>query len=86
MKLNVVFLRALFWALCSLLFIIYINDIANLTGHGNFVLFADDTNIYVTVNSEEEVYDNAQAVLNQVYKYMVSNQLHINLTESLYMH
>ena len=69
-----------------LLFLLYINDIANSSNDGNFVLFADDTNIFVTGCNEDEVYAKAQLVLNQVHQYMVSNQLHINLTKSLYMH
>ena len=69
-----------------LLFLLYINDIANSSIDGNFVLFADDTNIFVTERDEDEVYKKAQIVMNEVHQYMVSNQLHINLTKSLYMH
>ena len=69
-----------------LLFLIYINDLANSSADGNFVLFADDTNIFVSGKNEEDVYAKAQTVLNQVHEYMASNQLHINLTKSLYMH
>ena len=69
-----------------LLFLLYINDIANSSVDGNFVLFADDTNIFVIGQNEEEVYAKAQNVLNQVDQYMVSNQLHINLTKSVFMH
>ena len=69
-----------------LLFLIYINDIINSTALGHFVLFADDTNIFVTGKDENEVYINANTVLGEVYEYMIKNQLHINMTKSVYMH
>ena len=69
-----------------LLFLIYINDITNSSEHGEFVLFADDTNIFVIGKTEEEVYQRANDVLQAVQSYMTSNLLHINLTKSVYMH
>ena len=69
-----------------LLFLIYINDIIHSSELGHFVLFADDTNIFVTGKSENEAYMNANNVLNEVYKYMLMNQLHINMGKSVYMH
>ena len=69
-----------------LLFLIYINDITNATDQGNFVLFADDTNIFVIGKSENEVYEKANYVLDAVYEYMTKNLLHINMTKSVYMH
>ena len=69
-----------------LLFLVYINDITNASEEGNFVLFADDTNIFVTGKSEEEVYSKANQVLAAVHDYMIKNQLHINMTKSVYMH
>ena len=69
-----------------LLFLIYINDIINSSALGHFVLFADDTNIFVTGKNEEEVYNNANIVLAEVYEYMTKNQLHINKSKSVYMH
>ena len=68
-----------------LLFLIYINDITNASDLGHFILFADDTNIFITGKSEEEVYSRANLVLNAVNDYMESNLLHINLSKSVYM-
>ena len=53
---------------------------------GHFVLFADDTNIFVSGKNENEAYRNANKVLNDVYKYMLMNQLHINMEKSVHMH
>ena len=69
-----------------LLFLIYINDLVNSSTRGDFVLFADDTNIFVPGKTKIEAYENAQIVLNGIHEYMFSNQLHINLTKSVYMH
>ena len=69
-----------------LLFLIYINDLVNASSNGTFVLFADDTNIFVTGRDENEVYSKAQSVLNDIYAYMNSNLLHINMSKTVYMY
>ncbi len=69
-----------------LLFLIYINDIANSTDNGLFVLFADDTNIFVSANSKAQVYNKANLVLHKVSHYMLSNQLHINMSKCVHMY
>ena len=78
-----------------LLFLIYINDliacnnnhdIVDNDNRDEFVLFADDTNIFVVGKNEDEVYLNAQILLNKVNEYMYSNQLHINMKKSVYIH
>ena len=69
-----------------LLFILYINDIVNSSSDGEFVLFADDTNIFVSGNSAMEAYDKANKVLNDISSYMLSNQLHINVSKCCYIH
>ena len=60
-----------------LLFLLYINDIVNCSDKGHFVLFADETNIFVSGNSAEEAYTKANSVLRDVSDYMLSNKLTI---------
>ena len=48
---------------------------------GHFVLFADDTNIFVVGKDEEQAYINANVVLNELHTYMLQNQLHINTSK-----
>ena len=75
-----------------LLFLIYINDLFHSNSRTNdrcnddFVLFADDTNIFVAGQNEEEVYLTAQNILNNLNGYMYSNQLRIYLTKSVFIH
>ena len=52
----------------------------------NFILYADDTNIFIMGSTKEEAYLNANNVLNDVYSYMKCNLLHINMSKSCYMH
>ena len=69
-----------------LLFLIYINDIVSSTTLGEFILFADDTNIFIVDENEKTAYEKANKVLAGVNEYMKSNQLHINVGKSCYMH
>ena len=69
-----------------LLFLLYINDICNITNKGKFVLFADDTNIFVAADSKNKVYELANEVLHAVNKYMGVNLLHINVKKCCYMY
>ena len=69
-----------------LLFLIYINDIIRCSKLGHFVMFADDTNIFITGSTENEVYSKASKLLRELNMYMLSNQLHINTEKCVYMH
>ena len=69
-----------------LLFLIYINDLSNSAKDCMFVLFADDTNIFIHAKSKTEVYEKAKQVLKSIHYYMSTNKLHINANKSCYMH
>ncbi|NRB82058.1 MAG: RNA-directed DNA polymerase, partial [Saccharospirillaceae bacterium] len=69
-----------------LLFLLYINDIVNSSDLGIFVLFADDTNIFVVGRNADDAYDKANMILQSVYTYMKVNELHINMSKCCYMH
>ena len=69
-----------------LLFLIYINDIVSSSSSAEFVLFADDTNIFVIGRSAQEAFEKANSVMEKVSNYMESNKLHINAGKSCYMH
>ena len=71
-----------------LLFLLYINDLMNCYNeeHNNFILYADDTNIFVVGNTKEEAFSRANRILENVYFYMKCNLLHINMEKCCYMH
>ena len=71
-----------------LLFLLYINDLKNCYNGPlcNFILYADDTNIFIIGKTKEEAYRHANEALTMVSEYMRCNLLHINMTKSCYMH
>ena len=44
-----------------LLFLLYINDISNCSKLGTFILFADDTNIFVEGQSAKDAYETRES-------------------------
>ena len=69
-----------------LLFLLYINDICNVSDNGKFILFADDTNIFVAADSKSAAYNAANCILNTVQNYMKCNLLHINKKKCCYIY
>ena len=68
-----------------LLFLVYINDLTNAHKNSQFVLFADDTNIFVFSKNRLEAYQKANSILKSVYNYTMANKLHINTGKSCYI-
>ena len=58
----------------------------NSTNLAIFILFADDTNIFVTDKCLIEAYKKANVVLQAINRYMSANKLHINLSKCCYIH
>ena len=74
-------------ALGPLFFILYVNDIISCAEASvEFILFADDTNIFIYAPTSEELYCKANKVLRQLKSYIDANYLHINLKKSKYIH
>ena len=69
-----------------LLFILYINDISRASNLGTFIMFADDTNIFVVGNTEREAYKKGNEILKSIRLYMLCNKLHINMSKCCYIH
>ena len=68
-----------------LLFLIYINDLTNAHKTSQYILFADDTNIFIVSKNRTDLYKNANTVLESVHNYTLANKLHINIGKSCYM-
>ena len=64
------------------------NDIVNCFSDSEvkFVLYADDTNIFISGPSREATYKKANLVLKHVSIYMKCNLLHINMSKCCYIH
>ena len=69
-----------------LLFLIYINYLQNCSNLAQFMLFADDTNMFVSGKNHGDAILKANALLTSVSSYMLANKLHINMKKSCYMH
>ena len=69
-----------------LLFLLYINDISRLSNLGTYVLFADDTNIFVEGKTAQEAYEKGNNLLKCLQTYMILNKLHVNMSKCCYMH
>ena len=68
-----------------LLFLIYINGLPNISNNAEFVLFADDTNIFVEAKNRMLAYENANKILKAVHLYMLVNKLHINMSKCCFI-
>ena len=68
-----------------LLFIIFINDIVNISKMASFVLFADDLNLFVAHTCRATVYSLANSILKELYKYCISNKLIINFSKCCFI-
>ena len=71
-----------------LLFLLYINDLQNSFSDPDckFVLYADDSNIFVIANTKTEAIIKANKILSCIRNYMLSNLLHINFDKCCYIH
>ena len=68
-----------------LLFLVYINDIANGSPGSKIRLFADDANVFIIDRSIFDLFDKANIVLNDLNLWFISNKLSINIEKTNYM-
>lgn len=68
-----------------LLFIIYINDIVNSCSEGNIKMFADDTILYITGESCEEIERKMNIMFNVAEEWMNVNGSKLNASKTKYM-
>ena len=73
-----------------LLFLIYMNDISNSSNLFKFILFADDTNLFSTIEYTLPTHtSNVNELLNNelanIYEWLTVNRLSLNLTKTKYM-
>ena len=68
-----------------LLFLLYINDLPNISNVLNFYLFADDTNIYYESDSLNDLEKTINKELNKLYLWLNVNRLSLNLDKTNYI-
>ena len=68
-----------------LLFIIFINDIQNASTLAKFILFADDLNVFLENTDRDVLYEQANAVLSDIYEYCKANLLIVNFEKCCFM-
>ena len=67
------------------LFVLYINDICNVSKLAKLILFADDTNIFCAGNNLKELQGMINGVLAKLAKWFAVNKLTLNLSKTNYM-
>ena len=65
-----------------LLFLIYINDLPNISKVLNFYLFADDTNIYFEAESPEKLETILNHELKELHTWLIVNRLSLNIDKT----
>ena len=68
-----------------LLFILYINDFAGVSDKLYYVLFADDTNVFLDGKCIESLLEILHLELSKLHSWLVSNKLTLNLAKTHFM-
>ena len=68
-----------------LLFIIYINDLPNISNEAKFILYADDANIIINGTNITDIMQQLNTLCNILPKWVISNGLALNLKKTKYM-
>ena len=68
-----------------LLFLLYVNDIVNVSSSLMPIIFADDTNIFLKGRSAKDVTETINKELSQIVLWLNSNKLSLNVTKTHYM-
>ena len=68
-----------------LLFLVYINDIHKSSDILQYILFADDTNLFLQHNNIEQLVQTATQELSKVSQWLNSNKLTLNVDKTSFM-
>ena len=71
--------------LVPLLFIIYINDIANCCKDGLFRIFADDTGIFCHSTDLKLLVEKANNIIKNVNEWFIANKLTLNVDKTSFI-
>ena len=65
-----------------LLFLLYINDLPNISKKLKFFLFADDTNIYLDSYDLKKLEKTINKELSKLYEWLCINRLSLNISKT----
>ena len=73
-----------------LLFLMYMNDMPNSSRHLDFILYADDTTLFNTIefsipNEDSDPFKTINDELHKVHNWLVANRLSLNIKKTKYM-
>ena len=68
-----------------LLFLIYINDLHSTSSLLDFILFADDTNIFFSHSTIKTLFETANRELELINEWLKANKLSLNITKTKYI-
>ena len=68
-----------------LLFIIYINDLANSCKDGLFRIFADDTGIFCHSNNLKLLVEKAEIIIKNVNEWFIANKLTLKVDKTSFI-
>ena len=67
-----------------LLFLVYVNDIANAVPGSDLGLFADDTNLFISDSDINSLQQTANIYLKQMEAWFIANKLSLNIDKTCY--
>ena len=67
------------------LFIVYVNDLCNISDHAKCVLFADDTNLLCSDTNIDQLFATVASVLDNMCTWFAVNKLSLNVSKTSYM-
>lgn len=68
-----------------LLFLLYINDLANVSNDIKFILFADDSNIFFHGKDPDELIELANPEMPKIMNWLAANKLTLNVKKTHYI-
>jgi hypothetical protein len=68
-----------------LLFLLYINDVCNVSTIFHIILFADDTNIFRSNQNLPDLINQVNSELGKLFDWFSANKLSINFKKTKYM-
>ena len=67
-----------------LLFLIYVNDLYKYSEKLNLIMFADDTNLFISSINVDDLFSDMNCELNKISLWFKANKLSLNLTKTTY--